>query len=139
MGGAGAGAWGCAGHAAAAIDARLGSLSRERAALENDLRSIGCRTYHSSVKHLPSVNFAAVFSVFLDNVPPESRLVSVVFQRSSDMTWDLAGTVMFPGQEIYPFAARGILSGAMADDINYQGKPGLRISLKLPERREVDK
>ena len=138
MGGAGAGIFGYAGHAADDIDVRLNQLSLERSALENELRAIGRLTYRSSVKRLPSINFAEVFGKFMDSAPTDSQLVSVLFQRGRDSTWDLTGTVMFPRQEIFPFAAHGAFAGAVLEDIQFQGKPGLRICLRLPEERKVD-
>ena len=137
MGGVGTGVFVHAQHAAAAMDARLGRLSLVRSALDEEVQELGRLTYRSSISRLPSTNFAIAFDGFLNNVPLESDVISAVIERGAGLSWDFTGTILFPRQEICPFALSGGFAGAGVENIHLQGKPGLRISMRLPDRREA--
>lgn len=138
LGGAGVGTYIYADHGARVADARVHRLSGERATLEEVLCDLGRSTYRSTVKQLPMASFAVVFERFLNNAPPEGEVVAVMFERGPAMTWGLTGTVIFPRQVIFPFPTNGVFHDAVIGDIYIQGKPGLNVRVKLPEKQEVD-
>jgi hypothetical protein len=115
------------------MEQKIAGLVRDKIELQQEEKELATLTYQEKLNRSPKMVFVEVFDQFLRQIPLGAHIEQVSFERGTDMRWRFTGLALFPRQEILEFSGKDIFKEARVEHIFIQTRPGIRVSLLLPD------